>query len=191
MGQISRIRFALAVAATGSALMVWGMAFWAVLYEPLATFGDLPNQAAVAQLLSENDTATGTYFFPWPRNTAETRARWEEAHRRGPFFKLSYGREGVDPSSVGKLALGALHHVVVALIATLLIVLALPALPSFGRRFAVVFLAGAMGSVFIQIGDSVWFHLPWDYVRGAMVYELGAWTVMGAILAGLLRSPGS
>ena len=62
-----------------------------------------------------------------------------------------------------------------------LLLLTGPALPSLGQRFALVFIAGAMGS--IQAGDPIWFHLPWDYAAGALVYEFGSWTLLGGVLS--------
>ena len=35
----------------------------------------------------------------------------------------------------------------------------------------------------ITIGDPVWFHMPWDYVRGVVMYEIVSWTVLAAIAA--------
>ncbi len=83
--------------------------------------------------------------------------------------------------------LGSLHSLVVACLATALLLLAAPSLPSLGQRFALVFIAGAMGSIFIQAGDPIWFHLPWDYAAGALVYEFVSWTLLAGVLGLMLR----
>jgi hypothetical protein len=176
-------RSLISIGVSGLALIVWGMLFWGALSPRVGAFRDQPIQQAAAELLAREDTRTGTYFFPWPRSDAG----WEDAHREGPFFKLSYVREGADPSSPAKLALGSLHNLLVAALANALILLALPALPSFGRRFALVFGAGVMGSLLIQVGDPVWFHLPWDYASASLAYELGSWALLGATAGALLR----
>ncbi len=154
----------------------------------LGTFRAGPVLEGAAALLEQQGTPTGTYFYPWPRD-GEARAAWEEAHIRGPFFKISYVREGANPSSPAKLMIGSLHNLVVACVATALLLLAAPALSSFGQRFALVFMAGAMGSIFIQAGDPIWFHLPWDYVAGALVYEFVSWALLGVggVLGLMLR----
>ncbi|MBI1879819.1 MAG: hypothetical protein HYR94_16620 [Chloroflexi bacterium] len=54
------------------ALVVWGMIFWGWLHEVFGIFNKLPGDTEVVELLMANDTATGTYFFPWPRNTPLT-----------------------------------------------------------------------------------------------------------------------
>ncbi|MEK7764880.1 MAG: hypothetical protein AAB368_01460, partial [bacterium] len=53
------------------------------------TKGTTPNwpgaSARPSGTLDRAGTPTGTYFHPWPRNTPDTRARWLDTHRRGPF----------------------------------------------------------------------------------------------------------
>ena len=84
-------------------LVVWGMIFWGWVHEVFGIFNKLPGDTEVVELLMANSTTTGTYFFPWPRNTPETFANFVKQHQRGPFFQLSYIREGVDPQAPGKI----------------------------------------------------------------------------------------
>lgn len=180
-------RFVVAPIVAAIALFVWGGVFWGVLYDPLEVFSPRPLDPAVVAALQADATPTGTYFFPWPRNTPATRDAWLAGHRQGPFFKLSYVAAGVDPQSPRKLATGAVHNLVVAVIATAILGLAATGATSYRRRFFIVFLAGAMGTVFIQVGDPIWFHLPWDFVNGVVVYEGGSWLILATILAALVR----
>ncbi|MEX2260685.1 MAG: hypothetical protein WD696_01975 [Bryobacteraceae bacterium] len=159
------------------AMVVWGMVFWGLLAGPIGVFRQLPDAPAVTQALTGSQTQTGTYFMPWPRDTAETSQRFLEQHRLGPFFRLSYVREGVDPQSPRKLLLGVVHDLSVALIAALLLWVANPA--SRLRSFAIVFLAGLLGSNFHMVGDPVWFHMPWDYSMGVLFYDVVSWGLLG------------
>ncbi len=165
------------------ALVVWGMIFWGLLADPLGVFHKIPNDAAVTATLLQGELATGTYFMPWPRNTPEAFESFVAQHKSGPFFRLSYVREGVDPNSPGKLLIGCLHYLIVAAIAVGLTMVS--GSSSFGRRFAVVFGGGLLGSIFITAGDPIWFHLPWDYTRAVLLYELISWLLLGAIVAKL------
>lgn len=175
-------RTAVATMAATLVLVAWGMLFWGLLAPRLGVFHALPNDAATTSVLLEGGAATGTYFMPWPRDTPEAFKRFEEQHKRGPFYRLSYVREGVDPSSPSKLMVGTLHYVTVAFIAVLLATLVGP--PR-GRQLAAVVLAGLLGSDFITAGDPIWFHMPWDYTRGVLVYELVAWILLGLTAAWL------
>lgn len=166
------------------ALTIWGMAFWGVLYEPLAVFHDKsPAMDEVAGLLRGAETQTGTYFYPWPRNSASAMEAWLEQHRAGPFFKLSYVAQGADPQSIAKMARGIGLYLGVAALATALLAVARVAPQARLRAMAAVSLGGAMGTLLIQVGDPIWFHLPWDYVRGNLVFELVAWLLLGAAIA--------
>ena len=166
------------------ALTVWGMAFWGVLYDPLQVFQDKnPAIEEIAGVLQDAETPTGTYFYPWPRNTAETMDAWLQQHRAGPFFKLSYVAQGADPQSAAKMTRGIGLYVLVAALATTLLAVARVPPEARLRSMAAVFLGGAMGTLLIQVGDPVWFHLPWDYVRGNVVFELVAWALLGAAIA--------
>ncbi len=166
------------------ALSIWGMAFWGFLYDPLDVFHDKsPAIEEIAGALEDAGTQTGTYFHPWPRDTAPAMEAWLEQHRAGPFFKLSYVAEGADPQSPAKMARGIGLYLIVAALATVL--LAVARIPSDARvrSTGAVFLGGAMGTLLIQVGDPVWFHLPWDYVVGNLLFELVAWALLGAVVA--------
>lgn len=166
------------------AMVVWGMVFWGALYEPIGVFHDTsPGIEHAAKAMQEVGVETGTYFYPWPRNTPETAAVWLEKHRAGPFFKLSYVREGVDPQAPVKMITGAAQNIGVALLALLL--LRVSGAADRGARACIlsILLAGGIGTLFIQVGDPIWFHLPWDYVLGSLIYEGGSWLALGLALA--------
>lgn len=172
----------LATAAGAVTIVVWGMLFWGLLAPRLGIFHALPDSDAVTAALAAGGTRTGTYFMPWPRDTPESSERFRAQHRSGPFFRLSYVAEGVDPAGPSKLVLGALHYLTVAAmgVGMALLVGGPPR-----RRFFAVLLAGLLGSNFITIGDPVWFHMPWDYARGVLLYQLVAWTLLATVLARL------
>jgi hypothetical protein len=162
------------------ALIVWGMVFWGFLADPLGVFHRLPNDAAVTRTLVEGGATTGTYFMPWPRDSAESFERFVAQHRSGPFFRLHYVREGVDPNSAGKLLKGTFHYFTVAALA---VALAMLAAGSFARKLGVIVLAGLLGSDLITIGDPVWFHMPWDHTRGVLLFEILSWLLLGFVVA--------
>lgn len=165
------------------ALFVWGMIFWGALVPGMDMFHAVPNEARITAAFTASGMPTGTYFTPWPRDTQESAKAFRERHLAGGFWKLSWIREGVDPASPRKLLHGALHHAAVAFLAALLIAVANG--KSFPARFLTVLLAGAMGTVFITLADPIWFHLPWDYAKGALLYETIAWMLLGFTTAWL------
>lgn len=184
-------RRALACIGGGTALLVaWGMLFWAVLYKPLGVFDPLtPGVKAAATALKAAETPTGTYFVPWPRDTAQTRAAFVAGHKAGHFFKLSYIAEGHDPESPGKLLGGTAHNAFAVMLAALVLILARGGALSRGRRFALVLTAGLMGTWLGPLGDPVWFHLPTHHALCLALYDAVAWALVGLCLTHLWPAP--
>ena len=181
MHALAMRRSAVAVAAGSAALMAWGMVFWGALAPRLDMFHAVPNEPAITAALLDAGTPTGTYFAPWPRRSPQDFDRFVAHHRRGGFYMLSYIREGVDPQSAAKLTLGCLQYAGVATLAALLLVLAGPL--AFRRRWALVVVAGSVGTLFTTWGNPIWFHLPWDHALGQTLYEAVSWVVLGAVMA--------
>lgn len=167
-------------------LVAWGMLFWGVLANQLGIFQALPNAKAVTQVLTEGQVASGTYFMPWPKKTSEEFEQFELQHKSGPFYRLSFVREGVDPSSPMKLLLGCFHYLTVAAIGVLLVLFAEGR--SYLQRASVVILGGLLGSNFITVGDPIWFHMPWHHSLGLLAYEVFSWIFLGLTLAGLIKA---
>jgi len=82
------------------------------------------------------------------------------------------------------LLLGVLHYILVALLAVALLVTV--DLPTYRTRVATVFLAGLIGSVFITLGNPIWFHLPWDYTLGNLLYAVSSWIILGLTVAAIV-----
>ena len=84
----------LAALASAGALIIWGMIYWQIIYEPLKIYHTIPNADKVAELLQQSGTETGTYFYPWPRNTDETFRQFVTKHKEGPFLNSAiFGKE--------------------------------------------------------------------------------------------------
>jgi hypothetical protein len=179
---------AIATALGALAILAWGMLFWGVLYDSVGVIKPGTLDPIIVDALEVSGIPTGTYVHPWPRDTVEAKRAWVTEHAEGPFFRLSYVREGVDPNSIRKLVFGVLHNSIVAAMATGLILLAGRGMGTFGSRFMLVTLAGLMGTVLIQAGDAVWFHMPMDYVLGAMLYQIVSWLLLAFILSAYLTS---
>ena len=177
----------LAALASTAVLLIWGITYWQIIYELLKIYNTSPDAEKVAELLQESGTATGTYFYPWPRNTDETFQQFVTKHAHGPFFKLSYIREGVNPQTPKKMIGGILHYLSVTFLAALIIHLIGPDKIGFRKKVLILFLAGSIGTIFIQLGDPIWFHLPWDYSLGILVYELVSWLIIGIMTALIMK----
>ena len=180
-------RLFLATSANTIALILWGLLYWGVLYEPLEVFNDLPNKETVAEVLFDNNTPTGTYFYPWPRNSSAAMADWLKNHIEGPIFRISYVEKGENPQSPMKLIMGCIHYFIVSLLGASLLLLTGPALNTFVKRLLTVFIAGCMGTLYIQLSDSVWLHLPWWHTGSQVLYDIVSWLIMGTVLGNMVK----
>jgi hypothetical protein len=70
-----------------------------------------------------------------------------------------------------------LHYLSVAALATVLVWFT--GCSSSRRAWTVIFIGGWLGSNLITLGDPIWFHLPWDYAAGVLIYETVAWAILG------------
>ena len=171
-------------------MMLWGTAFWGWLHEPLALFRDHPPGFDVIETaLAEADIPTGTYSSPWSRDTSEAYQDWREAHRTGPRFMLAYVRSGVDPVAAEAIALRAGLFFVIAALATFVLAQVRLILPGYVSEVMLVFLAGAIGSLYANLSDVVWLHLPAGFALGSLLYELVLWLLLGITLATCARLP--
>jgi hypothetical protein len=50
-------------------------------------------------------------------------------------------------------------------------------------RFKALLLAGLIGSLYITVGDPVWFGMPWDNALGVLLYQVVSWVLMAAVCA--------
>ncbi len=174
-------RTAVSIATATFALLLWGMLYWMFLFELTGVYAtSLAGGDAVAAALADAGAQTGTYFYP-PRHSPIPQETFVSAHASGPFFEVRYVDHGIDPQNPIKMLWGTLHHLLLVGMAAGILWLA--AAPSAARRFGIVLLAGLLGTVFIQWGDPIWFHLPWDYALGITLYEGVGWVLVAGILA--------
>lgn len=85
------------------------------------------------------------------------------------------------------LAAGYLHMLAVSLTAAVLTAVALPALPSFGRRFLFVALASVLGVLWTSPGDVVWWSHSPAYCLVEMAYGLVGGLLMAAVISGIVK----
>lgn len=162
------------------AVFFWGFVFWGT---PLSSFvmTPAPEGAALAATLDAALPETGVYFLPDMPDGSDEAAL--EAHRAGPIATVFFRREGANPMGAGVFVGGFLHMFFSMLLLGLVLRAAAPALPTFARRAAFVFLAAVAVAVWANLGKPVWYFQPWDYHLGTAFYDIVAWTLAGLILA--------
>jgi hypothetical protein len=156
-------------------------------------FGKLPNEAAVADAMSKQEVESGTYIVPHcdcdvlKGSDEEAKAAILKRHREGPLMKITYRKEGINPTCPLLFAIGFGHCVVSSLLMAVLLALAAPGLRNFPVRVLFVVLVGAFASFAVTLADPVWYHHPWKFALLKAGFETAGWVPAGAVLGLLVR----
>lgn len=181
-------RFGLGVILATVAVYVFGMLFWGVNPLPYSAWKETKDRddAAAGFALLEYFPESGTYYLPGEYIEPGTRAQLFDA---GPVaFVHILSREGRPQHAVSVLVWGFLLDLVVVTLLALMVKGA--ALSTYGARVALVALAGLAGVVLIDLGEIVFWHIPWPWMAVHAVYDFLAFVVAGLILARFVR-PGT
>jgi hypothetical protein len=142
------------------------------MYAPVAA----DTAAAVQAALGERLTATGTYMIP-PDDTA-----WMQ----GPSAVVSFVAAGEAPSMAMAMGLGFVHF----LVSALLFGLALKAVRGdFARRARTVIWFGLGASVFMHLGDPIWYGFDWRPALFAFGSDFVMFVAGGLVLARWFTQP--
>jgi hypothetical protein len=191
MGMLGRIILAAVLSAV--AMFFWGFVFWGpVLNMTGRLMGPLPETAErdVLPPLRAAQTPDGMYVYPGPMpaggDEVATEA-WEKKLAEGPVFHLAYHQSGVPPMDPVMFAKGLAHSFVVALLSALILAMALPALPDYGRRVVLLALVAFVAAIWTNAGNVIWwFHTP-EYCMGQIAYTIVAGLLMALITAAIVR----
>ncbi|MGH9382177.1 MAG: hypothetical protein ACRD2Z_16440 [Thermoanaerobaculia bacterium] len=177
-------RVVLAALAAALVLFAWGFLYWTVLVPMPRIFGEPADEEALSEALVTYLLETDTYFLPvWRSESQVMQSRFET----GPVATIFFHREGVDVGSPLTYLLGYLQTAIACLLAAMLLYRCGSALPSFGGRVGVVFLAGLCGTVMTALGGPIWWHQPWRFHLIYLLYAAVAWLLAGFVLAALIK----
>ena len=168
------------------AVFLWGFLYWGANPVPYMAWEQAPDDRAAGQALLEHFPESGVYYLPGNGNPPELRAALYESGPTGFVIIDRNGRPEMDPSIM--MQGFALNVLIICLLAGLLHVTA-SATPSWGERFRVTLLAGAVAVTLVDFGHAVWWLIPWPWVLAQAFYDFTAVALMGAILAYFIRDP--
>ncbi|RMF39742.1 MAG: hypothetical protein D6753_13040 [Planctomycetota bacterium] len=174
------------------AMFVWGFLFWAVLavaispWKPLSAYG-----TATLESLKRELPAAGVYQYPWVDGSSPDHEGMEQEFQRqqeqGPFVQIVYDPAGMAGAAMGMVMLkGFLHMLASALLASVLLQACGP-MCCYTARWAQVTGFGVLATLWVEVGDSIWWHHPLSHVAFVGVYHIVNWAIAGAVLAACLR----
>jgi hypothetical protein len=165
----------------GIAMWLVGFLFWGTPLSRFAlTIADEPANAAIQSALAQHlgSTGTGAYPVPWPGTPAAT-----VLYGQGPTAMVFYNSSGF-PVFDSAALIGGL---VLAIICALLIGTALYTLSgrvtSFADRVKLVILFALAATLYTDIGQPIYNHMPWSYFIYLWLSNVVALVVAGAVIA--------
>lgn len=184
-------------------LMAWGYSYWDLILPPETAFLEAPRQPALAEALRSHLPAAGTYFIPHdseehPTETnrkerEENAGRDEDAHTtlvkqvKGTIAMIHFAPNGGNPLAPVIWIVSFAHFVLTTLMASLLLLVALPMLDGYGQRAGFVFAVAAFGIIAFRFTDPAWYRLPWDYFLYVALYLITGWLGAALVIAAIVR----
>ena len=181
-------QFTVGVILAALAMYIWGFIYWTANPLPYTAWQQTNDDAAAGQALLEHFPKSGTYYLPGLYNDEETLSKLHEA---GPvaFIHIT-SREGRAVMEPTLLVKGILLYLVTVLFIGLFLKLAVPSLTSYSSRVRLIVMAGLAAVIMIDLGDAVWWYIPWEWKVHQAIYDFTAWVVAGLVLAKFVK-PGT
>jgi hypothetical protein len=176
-----RLLWGIAFSAAG--MLAWNVIFWVVSPLPQEALRPLPDENAVIKVLTDTQLVTGAYRFPGLAEGQAPDGSYFDKHKRGPIGLLFYRREGVNPYTPLTIVLGLLHALLISAAAVGLLLLVLPALPTYGRRALFLGGVGVFAALALDFADPIRWHQPWGYHGYVALFDAVNGGVSALILA--------
>ncbi|HSC77563.1 MAG TPA: hypothetical protein VLB32_03275 [Candidatus Acidoferrales bacterium] len=185
-------RVLLAGIAGGVVLFVWGVLSHMVLGLGEVGVKLIHNEDAVLTAMRSTIQEPGFYFFPGEgmetgQPTPEQMKRWEEKYSRGPTGVLVYQPGGATPWDPKLFLTELLADIGAALIAACLLSSAVGSLGSLTARTLFVAPLGLFSGLDVHVSYWNWYRFPTDYTLGIMADGIIGWTLVGVVLALLIK----
>ncbi len=174
-------------------LMLWGYAYWALLLPPGTALRDLHDQPELARALGSLLPRAGTYFIPHVAEHEDDAESGEQSHAElsealgGTVAMVHFAPGAGDPLSPSTYILSTAHFFISTVLASLLLLVALPVLKTYARRVAFVFGLAVFATFAVRLTDPIWYRLPWAYFLYVALYLVSGWFVAALLIAAVVR----
>ena len=164
------------------AMFILGFIFYATPLKSLGG-GSLDNMqaAAVQQSLAANIPETGTYFVP-----SDATAEQTVMYGQGPIATIHYNSAGFPIGDAATMIGGFIHMLVVALLLAVGLYTVSRYVADFGERVKLLVLGVLGATVFMRLGEPIWYHHDWGHAIYLFVADSISLIVAGLIILKLL-----
>lgn len=171
------------IAFSAIAMVAWSVIFWMVSPMAISAYKPLPDEDAVIKALVDTKVVTGVYRFPGLAEGQPADGKYFDKHKRGPIGQIFYQQEGSNPYSPRTVILGLVHALLISALATGLLVLVLPALPTYARRLGFLFGLGLFAALALDFADSVRWQQSWSHHGIVALFDIVNGFISAIVLA--------
>jgi hypothetical protein len=168
--------------AAAVAMFILGFLFFATPLQGIGTKSlPDPQAAAVQTSLAQNLPQTATYSVPSAETAGQT-----TLYGRGPIATIHYNTSGFAIGDAGTMIGGFIHLLVVAVLMAMGLYILSRHIASFSERVRLLVLGTLGATVFMRLGEPVWFHHDWGHAIYLFVADTVSLGVAGLIILKLL-----
>jgi hypothetical protein len=164
------------------AMFILGFIFFAT---PLSGIGMKslpdPQAAAVQTALAQNLPGTATYAVPSAATAGQT-----TLYGRGPIATIHYNSSGFGIGNPATMISGFIHMLVVTSLMAVGLYLVSRYVASFAERVKLLILGTLGATIFMRLGEPIWFHHDWGHAIYLFVADTVSLAVAGLIILKLL-----
>lgn len=140
-----------------------------------------PQAAAVQNALAQNLPETATYAVPSDATAGQT-----TLYGRGPIATIHYNTSGFAIGDPATMIGGFIHMLVVTLLMAVGLYTASRYIASFTERVRLLVLGTLAGTIFMRLGEPIWFHHDWGHAIYLFIADSVSLIVAGLIILKLL-----
>jgi len=174
----------------GIALFAWGFVSWAAMDWHHNTVRSHEGIEAVVENIDEHLPETGVYYFPpmtFEKDDGEAMEAWMELHRTEPHGMIFYNATPGEPMPPSRLLRGFLTDIIASMMATILLIMALPNLPSYWGRVFYVMALGVFAVMSVHLVNGVFHDMPVSWTVGVGLDLTASWLIAGLVLGAIVR----
>ena len=164
------------------AMFILGFLFFST---PLAGIGTKslpdPQAAAVQTALAQNLPGTATYAVPSDATAGQT-----TLYGRGPIATIHYNSSGFAIGNPAIMIGGFIHMLVVTFLMAIGLYIVSRYVASFAERVKLLILGTLGATIFMRLGEPIWFHHDWGHAIYLFVADTVSLGVAGLIILKLL-----
>ena len=147
--------------------------------------------SAVVENIDQHLPETGVYYFPpmlFEQHDTEAMADWMELHKTVPHGMIFYNATPGDPMPPMRLVRGFLVDIIASMMATILLILALPSLGGYWSRVFYVLALGVFAILSVHLVAAVFHDMPISWTTGQSLDMTASWFLVGLVLGGIIKS---